>query len=295
MFTLYPSARPDYPLSRPSTSKGILCSLIGFLALVLPSVAGTGPDSRVVPPIAPELPTGPQRVQRQSDRIRQAADIQREKAGVQAELDKAVAQGKPTNQWEAALKVLDDREHELRKNSVQDPDNPFWSAFRAKTAIMRHITQDSDQPISTEEARQLVDMLYTDIEPKVNSGLRLSALLKIQQAAAGDRLTTEARGFLRDSMLGYYYATLDQCDANNRGAMCHPQANLFLASAIAIVAQPEDAEAVEAFEHLKQRVLDTCTALQWEAEKSLYPEVIREAEDKLTLKDSDIRGIKYLA
>jgi hypothetical protein len=257
------------------------------------SAAEPAARERTLPPVDPELLTGPQSADRQARQAQQECEARREIARLKAEVESAKTAGLPTDQMEAEIERLDQSIAALYRPPTWDPIHLFWPVLRARTAEIRGITS-GDKPLALEDARRLVDMLYTNIEPRLNNNLQHATLLGIQQASEKNLLSGETRRFLRDSVLDYFNATRDGCDAFNRGPMCSPLTMLFLAQSIAAVATSDDAEAMAAFQHLKTAGAIKCDALQWEREKALFLGSLAIAEEGMSLKDEEVGGISEL-
>jgi len=238
----------------------------------------------------PELLTGPQRAEREAEQARKAEELRGEKARVRSELENARQNGAPTKLLESEIENFDARIAALYRPPPWDPIHLSWPKLRAHTAEIRQLTTGGE-PLSLQGAQRLVDMLYTDIEPRLNVNLQLAVFLGIQQCSEANLLTDDVRRFLRDSLLDYFNATRDQCDEANKGPMCKPYSMLFLAQAISVVTTSDDGEASEAFEHLRTRAIQKCAALQWEREKILFEGMFSMFEDAFKLRSEDVNSV----
>lgn len=258
--------------------------ILGLVAM--PLCAEPPKPERVVPPIDPELRTGPQMAERRASKDREATELRQKKSELEAQLAQAKEGGLDTGRIESAIGQIDAQLHALYRQPADDPIHRFWPELRARGAEIKQITR-SDRPVSLPEARRLLDMLYLDIEPRLNRNLQHLTFAGIRNASNRNGLPDDAKRVLRDGLLEYFYATQDQCDSARKGAMCDPMTMSYFAEAISVVAAGDDAEAADAVDHLRDRAIAACKELDWDREGTMCEWILSEAQKRLAAADGD--------
>jgi hypothetical protein len=255
-----------------------------------PGSAEPSESFRQIPPIDPGLLTGAQRAQYESEKAAKQAKLEemtRERVRLENEIESAKHDGRPTGHLEAELKSLHDAARAVHQPPPWDPGSLAVPALHARLDEIKQIVRSPERK-TTYEARRLIDMLYVNIEPRLNNNLQSQVLGSIEFCAASQKLDDDARVFLRNGILDYYYAAKDLCDDNNRGALCSPLAMAALAEAIGSVATSADPEAQDAFSALRRRAAEKCDALAREDLKARVEKRFAWAEDRFTITDDDL-------
>lgn len=275
----------------------ILCYIVAICLLChCPSIGQPQIVYRTVPPVDPELLPEPERTAAgyAAMPVKQREILRAQVAEIESEVQKAKQLGQPAIEMEEVLEKLRAMIAAWREPEPRSADALPKPALRAALKEISNIGEEGE-PLCLEDANHLVNMLYRDIEPRVNFKLQLAALRQIEARANENEVADEVGAFFRSSVLAYYESARHSCDPFNRGALCSPYSMLHLAAAIAATASSDDAEAMQAFNDLRAGALEKCAALGWEREKRTFSESFEKAKDALTEKDEDLHGVTNIA
>ncbi|MBI5764452.1 MAG: hypothetical protein HZA51_13100 [Planctomycetes bacterium] len=273
-----------------------------FLSVVLALATAQDTNSpansiRSIPPIDAGLKTGPEMAKGEvegAEKQRQLTELRHAIARIDTALASAASDKTLTLSLEAEKQELLTRRTALLKTAPDDPPEEAWALLRARLGEIRAIGQ-STAPINMSDAQRLVDSLYTNIDPKLNSNLQHSTLTNIERCGSAKTTPVAVRKYLRDSVLDYHNAAAGQCDSSNQGALCSPLSMLALARAIAGTSTPNDDEAVEVFMQLHSAATEKCDELQWGREGAILKEIFKKTSEGYLVDGIDTQELEVVA
>lgn len=196
----------------------------------------------------------------------------------------------PLENDESVFRSDEERERLEREGRDLLPDNDIYLAYHDEVVARADRLFDTwqarirqDHGVSPELARFLIDELFTPLgHPRATSRYYIFIIDYIQKAGSHPRLSDEAHRILRDGLMDYYRGTGGRSDSSTI---------LDLAAAVASVAGPDDAEALEAVRTLSAEGLDWAQRLGRFEEFEEYSERLGSFQEDLVELTGSANGV----